>query len=397
MKKQRKGFGIISKTRQTYKGGVKQEMYEIRSEDNYSGARLGELRIGKRKAKTPFFMPVATKGCGKHLSCEELERSGAEALIANSFLLYLRPGLEVVEKFNGLHEFMQWPGIIFTDSGGFQLISDALTEKTVEGGIYFRSPYDKSRHFITPEKAVEIEARLGSDVAMALDNMPRYSHDREYVAECTARTHKWAIRCRRAHEKEEKERGEAFTQELFGIVQGGVFNDLREKSAKFINELGFPGIAIGGLAIGETKEEMSKAIKVSTQFLDKEKPKYLMGIGSPKELLESISNGIDLFDSVYPTRCARHGRILTRKGSYSITRKKHSDSAEPLEEGCKCLACKKYSKAYMHHLLKTKEALGLRLASIHNTFFIQELMKEARKAIENNYFSELLKEYQQNY
>ncbi len=362
-------------------------MFKIISEEN--DARSGKLKTKHGTIETPFFMPIATKGTAKQVSSEELKQLGSEAIIANAFILHLKPGLEVLNKFKGLHKFMNWDKVIFTDSGGFQILSKSFLHSADEKGVYFKNPFDNSKNFFTPESIMEIEKQIGADVAMALDFVPHYGNNKDYIAECTRITHLWAERCIKSHDSNK--------QLLFGICQGGTFKELREKSSKFINSLDFDGIALGGLGIGEGRELMYNTVKLSVKHLDENKPRYLMGIGSPEDLLEAISLGIDCFDSRFPTMNARHGGIFTSKGKINIEKAEYKYDTYPLDEDCKCYTCKNFSKAYIHHLYKTYEPIRDRYGNIHNLFFIQNLIKNVRKAIKNNEFKDFKKEFFRNY
>jgi len=362
-------------------------MFKISSQDKE--ARAGTLKTRHGIVKTPFFMPIATKGTPKAVSPKDLEEIGTEAIIANAFVLHLKPGLDILQKFNGIHRFMKWDKTIFTDSGGFQILSKAFLHKADEKGVHFKNPYDGSIKFFTPEDIMEIEKAIGSDVAMALDYVPHYGNNEEYIAECTRITHLWAERCVKSHSDKK--------QLLFGICQGGTFKELREKSCKFINKLDFDGIALGGLGIGEGREIMYNTIKFSTKHLDKEKPRYLMGVGSPEDIVTSVELGVDAFDSRFPTMNARHGGIFTSKGKINIEKAMYRDEEEPLDENCKCPVCKNYSKAFLHHLYRTHEPIKERYGSIHNLYFIQNLMKNLRKSIEKNEFKDFKKEFFTNY
>ncbi|MEE8167586.1 MAG: tRNA guanosine(34) transglycosylase Tgt [Candidatus Hydrothermarchaeales archaeon] len=353
-------------------------MYELIHEDEKSGARAGIINTKHGAVETPAFMPVATKGSVKTLSSEDLADIGVQALIANAFLLYLKPGVGVVENSGGLHEFMNWRKVIFTDSGGFQMLRKDFLVRVSKKGITFKSPFDNSRHLVTPEKCIQVQNALGSDVAMVLDDLPPYGSECERTAESVKRTIDWAKRCKDAHGSEE--------QGLFAIVQGGVFEDLRRECAGKLVELGFDGYGLGGLSIGEPKEKMFEIIERTP--LPVEKARYLMGVGSPMELLESISRGMDLFDSAFPTRNARHNMVYTKKGRYDLSRGKYADDFTPLEEDCECQACRKYTRGYISHLLKVREFLGMRLVTVHNLYFLQKLMKDAREAIMRDEFVE---------
>jgi len=354
-------------------------------------ARVGILHTKHGKVKTPFFMPVATKGTIKNISVDELSSMGYETIICNAFLLHSRPGTPLIKKAGGIHKFMKWNKCIFTDSGGFQILSRKFLMKKNDKGVIFRDPFDDSKHSITPEDSIKIQQELKSDVMMAFDDVPHSDSVRSSVKDAIERTALWAERCLKFHKKSKSK------QLLFGITQGGVFSDLRKKSAKSISKLNFDGFALGGLCIGETKRETLKAIQDQQKILPAEKPKYVMGMGTPDEILLSIKEGIDIFDSIYPTQNARRGSLLTKKGQINLLTLKHRNSLEPIEKNCKCLACTNHSKAYIAHLLNVKENLGLRLASIHNLYFMQKLIENARHAIKENKYDKFVKAFLKDY
>lgn len=358
--------------------------FEIKNKDKK--ARNGILKTKTGKYETPFFMPVATKGAPKYLEAQEISELGGYAMISNAFLLYLKPGLEIIQKNKGIQNFMKWSGCSFTDSGGFQALSlKKFNKKNSNSGLTFKSPYDGGIHELNPKKVMEIEEKIGSDVAMCLDQMPLYGQSKEEVKIATQRTHLWAKECLKYH-KDKK-------QLLFGICQGGTFPDLRKESAEFFSKLDFDGYAIGGLAVGEPKEKMEEMIKIATKILPENKPRYLMGVGSPMEIIKAVENGVDIFDSVWPTRIARHGEVMTKNGSYDITKKEFQLDLNPLDKNCKCKVCKKYTKSYIHHLYRVKEPLAMKLLSYHNLAFIQNLMKEIRESIKIGKFKEIKKKY----
>ncbi len=346
-------------------------------------ARLGILKTAHGDIETPFFMPVATKGTVKNISPEELETIETKAIISNAFVLYLRPGLETIEKFGGIHKFMNFKRVIFTDSGGFQMLIKGLFVKDTENGILFKNPFTNQKELINPKKAIEIENRINSDVAMALDCVPYYRKDKKYIAEAVRKTHKWAEECKKAHKNKK--------QLLFGITQGGTYKDLREKSAKFINKLDFDGIALGGLCIGESEKEMHNMIKCSVKHFKEDKPRYLMGVGSPKDLIKAVEWGVDIFDSRFPTKNARHGRLFSKDGYIDIMKNKYKHNESSLD--CDCYFCKNFSLAYLHHLFKVDEKIALRYASLHNLRFIQRLMGDIRTGIRENDLKSVKKEY----
>jgi queuine tRNA-ribosyltransferase len=349
------------------------------------GARRGVLKTPHGDVETPLFMPVATKGTVKAVPPNLLEDACVTALISNALHLYLRPGVDVVEGHGGIHRFMNFHGAIFTDSGGFQMLREGFLLGVREEGILFRSPYDGSRHLITPARSREMQARLGSDVAMALDHCPHYSHDRRLMEKAVERTLEWAVEFIDA-----MPRG---SQMLFGIVQGGVFEDLRERCASALAEMDFDGYGIGGLSIGETREEMLRALQASLSHLPEEKPRYFMGLGSPPEILEAVAMGVDIFDSVYPTRNGRHATALTSEGRLDLRKGRYAGDMRPIEEGCDCYACRNFTRAYIRHLISEDEILAKTLVSVHNIRFLTSLMERTREAIEEGRFEELRKEF----
>jgi len=349
-------------------------------------ARTGILKTKTGNYETPFFMPVATKGAPKYIEASEIKELKGYAMISNAFLLYLKPGLEVIKKNKGIQKFMNWDGCSFTDSGGFQVLSlNKFKDKFSDDGLIFKSPYDGSLHKLNPKTVMKIEEEIGSDVAMCIDQMPLYEHSKDEVKIATQRTAKWAKECLKFHTDKK--------QLLFGICQGGTFHDLRRESAEFFSKLNFDGYGIGGLAVGEPKEKMMEMVKLTTKILPENKPRYLMGVGSPKEIIECVELGVDIFDSVWPTRIARHGKVMTKNKSYNITKTEFRFDLTPLEKNCKCKVCKNYTKSYIHHLYRVKEPLAMKLLSYHNLYFIQNLMKEIRTAIKNGKFQELKKKY----
>lgn len=363
-------------------------MFELIHEDEHSGARIGKLYTKHGEVETPAFMPVATKGSVKTLSPEELKGVGTRAVISNAFLLYLKPGTEVIQKVGGLHGFMNWSEIIFTDSGGFQMLREPFFNGVSKKGVTFKSPFDDSKHLFTPEKCIEVQMALGSDVAMALDDCPPHGANYDYVKGSTIRTIEWAKRCKRTHDGD---------QLLFGIIQGGIFEDLRRESTGALIEMGFDGYGIGGLSIGEPKNVMFKTLKYAVPMIPKDKPRYLMGVGSPLELLDSISLAIDIFDSAFPTRNARHNTVYTYGGKFDISKGRFAEDSDPLDPNCKCYACRNFPTAYIRHLMKVHETLGMRLVTIHNLYFIQDLMEKSRAAITNNEFEEFKNEFKKSY
>ncbi|MEK6957851.1 MAG: tRNA guanosine(34) transglycosylase Tgt [archaeon] len=341
-------------------------------------ARTGILRTAHGKIEAPFFMPVATKGSVKLLSNEEVLEAGTQCMISNAFILHMKPGVETIKKFHGLHKFMNWKKGLFTDSGGFQVLSEQFCLKLSEEGVTFRNPFDGKAMLYSPENAVQIQNVLGSDVAMCLDDVPVAGATEKRVAEATQRTAEWASRCKEAHKNKE--------QLLFGICQGGIFENLRKKSTQQISELDFDGNALGGLAIGEPLEKMYDAINTALPLLPKEKPRYLMGVGSPQDLVKAIALGVDCFDSRFPTRTARHGRAFTSKGNINIDSAVFRLDSKPLDEKCGCFVCKNHSRAYIHHLFRTKEENAQKYLSFHNLWFTQNLVKRIREQITKGKF-----------
>lgn len=365
-------------------------MFEITATDG--NARCGVLKTKSGRYETPFFMPVATKGTGKYLDSLDLKNIGAKTIIANAFILSLSPGVDVIEKFGGIHKFMEFDGNIFTDSGGFQMYSERFLAGTNEDGIKFKNPFTGEVILCTPERDMDFHLKINSDVAMCLDDMPTYPASRNRVLKSLRRTHAWARRCKKYHD-EHNEKG----QLLFGICQGGLIPELRRLSAKVISGIGFDGLALGGLALGETAQEMYDAVIVNLKNLPKEKIRYLMGVGTPERLLECVELGIDCFDSRYPTMTARHNQLFTRSGLLMIEKKEFADDEKPIEENCDCPVCKNYSRAYIYHLIKTQEANVKRLMSLHNLRFMELLMKDIRAAIKENRFERFKKEFLENY
>jgi len=335
-------------------------------------ARAGALRTSHGTIQTPAFMPVGTQATVKAIPPRDLEELGAQIILANTYHLYLRPGDELVARRGGLHRFMAWPHPILTDSGGFQVFSLSEMRRIDDDGVTFKSHLDGSMHRFTPEKAIRIQENLGADIVMCFDECPPPT-DREYNIIALRRTHAWAARCRRAHARSD--------QALFGITQGGVFRDLREQSARFLTSLDFPGYAIGGLAVGEDKADMFQVIAWMDEVLPTAKPRYLMGVGEPTDLVRAVQRGVDMADCVLPTRLARHGAAFTRDGRINMRNRAYAEDERPIDPECDCYACRHFSRAYIRHLLQVGEILGMYLMSIHNTAFLLNLMREVRAAI----------------
>lgn len=351
--------------------------FSVLHTDGDSQARLGRLITPHGEVATPAFAPVGTQATVKALDPRDLRELGVELILANTYHLYLRPGAEVIAEMGGLHRFMGWEGPILTDSGGFQVFSLAVNRTVTDEGVAFRSHLDGSLHLFTPEKVIRIQELLGADLIMCLDECAE-PHDRTYNEQALARTHAWAEACRAAHRRPD--------QALFGIVQGGIFPDLRQQSAEFLVGLDFPGYAIGGLSVGETKEEMQAMLEITVPLLPANKPRYLMGVGAPEDILQSVARGIDLFDCVLPTRLARNAALLTRQGRINIRNARFERDPAPIEEGCRCYCCRHFSRAYLRHLFKAEELLAYRLATIHNVHFMIDLMRDIRQAIAEDRF-----------
>jgi len=371
--------------------------FRILHKDKKTKARVGILSTKSGDIETPFFMPVGTKTTVKNISSEALESMKANAIICNSFILALRPGINIIKKAGGISKFMRYHGIVFTDSGGFQMYSPALYLESRENGVVFRDPFQGDKIFMTPEESMKIQLTLGADVAMCLDSMPLLHQSKESIAEAVRKTGEWAKKCKAAHDKMQSGIKEEKRQMLFGITQGGIHKDLRKKSCLQISEINFDGFALGGLALGETKEQEYEMIDLAVKILPEEKPRYLMGAGNPIELLEAISRGIDMFDSRFPTKNARRGTLFTSKGKMMITNARYKDDFSLLDEGCECFVCKKYTKAYIRHLLMHEEGTGFQLASYHNLFFLQNLMEKAREEIKRGKFDNFLKKFKKDY
>lgn len=363
--------------------------FSVLKEATDSRARLGVLETPHGKVQTPVFMPVGTQATVKTFTNHELKDAGSEIILSNTYHLYLRPGHDLIERAGGLHKFMNWDRPILTDSGGFQVFSLGKLRTITEEGVEFRSHLDGSKHFISPEKSMDIQMALGSDIAMVFDECAPYPADYQYVKESKDMTYRWAKRCKEHHHRED--------QALFGIVQGGMFADLRKESAKELIDLDFPGYGIGGLSVGEPKPLMYEVLDELMPVMPKDKPRYLMGVGSPDALVEAVFRGVDMFDCVLPTRIARHGAVMTRQGNITIRNQPYAEDYLPIEEGCPCYACQNHSRAYIRHLIKTKEVLGLRLTSIHNIIFLIRLMNDIREAIRQDRLAEFRKDFFSEY
>ncbi|MER2598506.1 MAG: tRNA guanosine(34) transglycosylase Tgt [Caldilineales bacterium] len=361
---------------------------ELIQRDAASQARLGRLHTPHGIVPTPLFAPVGTQATVKALTPRDLHELGAGLVLANTYHLFLRPGAELVARLGGLHAFMGWDGPLLTDSGGYQVFSLAHRRKLDADGVTFRSHIDGSLQRFTPESVMDTEQKLGADIAMCLDECPD-PLERAVNERALLRTHAWAERCRAAHNRPD--------QALFGIVQGGIFPDLRSESARFLVNLDFPGYAVGGLAVGESKAQMIATLAHTCPLLPADKPRYLMGVGAPEDILEAVAQGIDMFDCVLPTRVARNGALLTHAGRLNIRNARHSDSTLPIEEGCTCYTCQHFSRAYLRHLFKAGEILGLHLATLHNVHFMLRLMEQIRAAIADGRFLDFKQQFLDTY
>ncbi len=363
--------------------------YTLEAKDG--NARAGVIETPHGKIETPVFMPVGTQATVKAMTKEELETIHSQIILGNTYHLYLRPGDKLVNDFGGLHKFMNWDKPILTDSGGFQVFSLGDLRKIKEEGVHFRSHLDGSKHFLSPEKSIEIQNNLGSDIMMVLDECPPGMSSREYLIPSIERTTRWAKRCVDANKNKDR-------QGLFAIVQGGIYEDLRDKSFKELSQYDddFAGYAVGGLAVGEPREDMYRILHYSTPKLPENKPRYLMGVGEPLDMLEAVESGIDMMDCVHPTRIGRHGTVFTKYGRLVIKNQSYYRDDRPLDE-CDCYVCKNYTRAYIRHLFKAEEILGQRLATYHNLHFLIKLMDNARKAIKEGRFKEYKEEFIKNY
>ena len=363
--------------------------YTLEAKDG--NARAGVIETPHGKIETPVFMPVGTQATVKAMTKEELETIHSQIILGNTYHLYLRPGDKLVNDFGGLHKFMNWDKPILTDSGGFQVFSLGELRKIKEEGVHFRSHLDGSKHFLSPEKSIEIQNNLGSDIMMVLDECPPGMSSREYLIPSIERTTRWAKRCVDANRNKDR-------QGLFAIVQGGIYEDLRDKSFEELSQYDddFSGYAVGGLAVGEPREDMYRILHYSTPKLPENKPRYLMGVGEPLDMLEAVESGIDMMDCVHPTRIGRHGTVFTKYGRLVIKNQSYYRDDRPLDE-CDCYVCKNYTRAYIRHLFKAEEILGQRLATYHNLHFLIKLMDNARRAIKEGKFKEYKEEFIKNY
>ena len=364
--------------------------YELIKKDEQTGARAGVLHTPHGDFPTPIFMPVGTQASVKAVSPDELRNIGAGIILSNTYHLFLRPGAELIREAGGLHSFMRWDRAILTDSGGFQVFSLGDLRKISEEGVTFRSHIDGSKKFLSPEISIAVQTALGSDIVMAFDECVPYPADHDYAERSLERTLRWAKRCRAAMTRSD--------QGLFGIVQGGMFKDLRLRSVQALVEMDLPGYAVGGLSVGEPKELMYEILDYTTEHLPPDKPRYLMGVGTPDCLVEGVARGIDMFDCVFPTRVARNGMAMTWTGRLVMKNSEYTSDFRPLEEDCGCYACRNgFTRAYVRHLVRAGEIFGLRLLSLHNLWFLQEFMRRLRQAIIEERFSEFRSDFWRNY
>lgn len=364
--------------------------YELVKKDERTGARAGIIYTPHGSFPTPIFMPVGTQASVKGVSPDELRDLGAGIILSNTYHLFLRPGMDLIREAGGLHKFMHWDRAILTDSGGFQVFSLGDLRKITEEGVTFRSHIDGSKKFLSPEVSMEVQMALGSDIVMAFDECVPYPADYDYAKKSTERTIRWLKRC--------KEAMTAPNQGLFGIVQGGMYKELREWSARETTAMDLPGYAVGGLSVGEPKELMYEMLEYSTSLLPQDKPRYLMGVGTPDCLVEGVQRGIDMFDCVYPTRVARNGMAMTWTGRLVMKNAQFTHDHHVLEEGCGCYACRNgYTRAYIRHLVRANEIFGLRLLSLHNLYFLQEFMRRMRQAILDDRFTEFRSDFFNHY
>lgn len=366
--------------------------FELLHKEAETGARNGIINTAHGKIKTPIFMPVGTQATVKAMTPDELKEIGSQIILANTYHLYLRPGADLIDQAGGLHEFMNWNKPILTDSGGFQVFSLSDLREIKEEGVYFQSHLDGSKHFISPEKAIQIQHKLGSDIVMAFDECPPYPSEYDYVANSLERTIRWAERC-----KAEKEKIGDPDQALFGIIQGGVYKKLRRRSVEAMTGIDFPGYALGGLSVGEPKVEMYEMLDYTIPLLPEDKPRYLMGVGTPEDLIEGVKRGIDMFDCVLPTRIARHGQVFTSEGKITIRNATYKKDFRPLDPECDCYVCQNYTRGYIRHLMKRKEILGMRLNTYHNLYFLINLMEDIKTAIDQDRFMSFREDFYLKY
>ncbi len=374
-------------------------MFELIQKDTATKARLGKLHTAHGVIETPVFMPVGTQATVKAVSPRELEELGAQIILGNTYHLMIRPGMEIMDKFGGIHGFSSWNGPVLTDSGGFQVFSLSKLRKIEQDGVRFQSHVDGTGFFLGPREAVDIQWRLCSDIAMAFDECPPYPCEYDYAAKSLDMTLRWAQDCKRWHDTicPVPALGQPKRQMLFGIVQGSVYGDLRQRAAEELVKMDFDGYAIGGVSVGETEAEMMKAVEDSEPFLPEHKARYAMGLGTPPQLVEMVARGVDMFDCVLPTRVARNGTAFTRTGTLNLRNAVYKEDSGPIEEGCACYACRNFSRAYVRHLVNVEEILGLRLVTLHNLHFYLQLMRDVRAQIAAGTFQEFREQFVSSY
>ncbi|WP_409043464.1 tRNA guanosine(34) transglycosylase Tgt [Latilactobacillus sakei] len=364
--------------------------YRLIKKEKHTGARLGEIVTPHGTFKTPMFMPVGTQASVKTMAPEDLKEMGAGIILSNTYHLWLRPGEDIVEKAGGLHKFMNWDRGVLTDSGGFQVFSLAKLRDISEEGVAFKSHLNGEKLFLSPEKAIHVENALGADIMMSFDECPPFFESYDYVKKSVERTSRWAERGLIVHQN-------PATQGLFGIVQGAGFEDLRRQSARDLVGMDFPGYSIGGLSVGESKGEMNRVLDFTTPMLPEDKPRYLMGVGSPDALIDGVIRGVDMFDCVLPTRIARNGTTMTSQGRLVVKNAKYSEDFRPLDPKCDCYVCKNYTRAYIRHLIKADETFGIHLTSYHNLYFLINLMHQVQDAIEQDNLLEFREAFFEEY
>lgn len=364
--------------------------YELIKTDKQTGARLGRVHTPHGSFDTPTFMPVGTLATVKTMSPEDLQSMDAKIILSNTYHLWLRPGEDIIQEAGGLHKFMNWDGAILTDSGGFQVFSLSDMREITEEGVHFRNHLNGDKLFLSPEKAMHIQNALGSDIMMAFDECPPYPATHEYMKASVERTSRWAERCLKAHQRPD-------VQGLFGIIQGGEFEDLRRLSAQDLVSLDLPGYAVGGLSVGEPKDVMNRVLEFTTPLMPSNKPRYLMGVGSPDSLIDGAIRGIDMFDCVLPTRIARNGTCMTSQGRLVVRNAKYARDFGPIDEQCDCHVCRNYSRAYIRHLIKCNETFGFRLTTYHNLYFLVKLMEQVRQAIREDRLGDFREEFFEQY
>ncbi len=372
-------------------------VFTIKHKDKKTNARIGLLQTKRGNIETPFFMPVATKASVKHLTSEELEKIGVNAVISNMFILHTNPGEKLIKKLGGISKFMNFKGINVTDSGGFQMYSKEFHVYSNNKGVCFRNPFTGEKLFITPKQDMKIQLDLKSDIAMCLDSMPLYGKSKKEIQDAVEKTTLWAKQCKSHHDELQKNIPKNKRQLLFGITQGGTFKDLREISSKQLADLDFDGYSIGGLGLGEPNKELYEMVKTHKKHIKENKPIYLMGIGHPSQILEAISLGVDMFDSTFPTQNARRGTLFTKKGKLKILNSKYKQDKSPIDKECDCYVCKNYSKSYIRYQIMMNEAVGMKLATYHNIYFITKLIEQAKEKIKQNKFKEFKQKIQKAY